>query len=52
LFRMQHCSMATLIGLSMRVKLMRSLPSRFKVCVDRARACSMRHSSSWLLGAD
>eukprot|EP00455_Lapot_gusevi_P001689 TRINITY_DN10644_c0_g1_i1.p1 TRINITY_DN10644_c0_g1~~TRINITY_DN10644_c0_g1_i1.p1 ORF type:complete len:160 (-),score=40.79 TRINITY_DN10644_c0_g1_i1:188-667(-) len=26
-----HCSMATLIGLSMRVKLLRSLPSRFKV---------------------
>lgn len=30
-----HCSMATLIGLCIRVKLMRSLPSRFKV---RARA--------------
>ncbi|CAA6669620.1 unnamed protein product [Spirodela intermedia] len=27
----EHCSMATLIGLSIRVKLMRSLPSRFKV---------------------
>jgi metal-sulfur cluster biosynthetic enzyme len=26
-----HCSMATLIGLSLRVKLLRSLPSRFKV---------------------
>ncbi|KAK9802584.1 hypothetical protein WJX73_007562 [Symbiochloris irregularis] len=26
-----HCSMATLIGLSLRVKLMRSLPPRFKV---------------------
>ncbi|CAL8148900.1 unnamed protein product [Orchesella dallaii] len=26
-----HCSMATLIGLSIRVQLMRSLPSRFKV---------------------
>eukprot|EP00741_Cyanophora_paradoxa_P022739 tig00021501_g21961.t1 len=26
-----HCSMATLIGLSMRVKLLRCLPSRFKV---------------------
>ncbi len=26
-----HCSMATLIGLSMRVKLLRSLPPRFKV---------------------
>lgn len=28
-----HCSMATLIGLSIRVKLLRSLPSRFKVVV-------------------
>eukprot|EP00898_Chlorokybus_atmophyticus_P007209 jgi/Chlat1/748/Chrsp104S01303 len=27
----QHCSMATLIGLCIRVKLMRSLPPRFKV---------------------
>ena len=26
-----HCSMATLIGLSIRVRLMRALPSRFKV---------------------
>ena len=26
-----HCSMATLIGLSIRVKLLRSLPTRFKV---------------------
>ena len=29
----QHCSMATLIGLSLRVKLMRVLPPRFKVDV-------------------
>lgn len=28
-----HCSMATLIGLSIRVQLLRSLPSRFKVGV-------------------
>ena len=28
-----HCSMATLIGLSLRVKLLRSLPPRFKVVV-------------------
>jgi len=28
-----HCSMATLIGLSIRVKLLRSLPPRFKVSV-------------------
>lgn len=27
----EHCSMATLIGLCIRVKLMRSLPSRYKV---------------------
>lgn len=27
----EHCSMATIIGLCLRVKLMRSLPSRFKV---------------------
>ncbi len=30
----QHCSMATLIGLSLRVKLMQTLPSRFKVCTS------------------
>ncbi|RZF44223.1 hypothetical protein LSTR_LSTR003863 [Laodelphax striatellus] len=29
-----HCSMATLIGLSIRVKLLRSLPARFKVLVE------------------
>ncbi|NXG27819.1 MIP18 protein, partial [Dromaius novaehollandiae] len=28
-----HCSMATLIGLSIKVKLIRSLPERFKVDV-------------------
>uniref|UniRef100_A0A914VUN4 MIP18 family-like domain-containing protein n=1 Tax=Plectus sambesii TaxID=2011161 RepID=A0A914VUN4_9BILA len=28
-----HCSMATLIGLAIRVKLLRSLPPRFKVTV-------------------
>lgn len=28
-----HCSMATLIGLSIRVKLLRSLPKRFKITV-------------------
>ena len=28
-----HCSMATLIGLSIRVKLMFSLPDRYKVCI-------------------
>ncbi|XP_063933537.1 MIP18 family protein galla-2-like [Zophobas morio] len=27
----EHCSMATLIGLSIRVQLLRTLPSRFKV---------------------
>ena len=29
-----HCSMATLIGLSIRVKLLRSLPPRFKISVE------------------
>ncbi|XP_076016539.1 cytosolic iron-sulfur assembly component 2B [Genypterus blacodes] len=29
-----HCSMATLIGLSIKVKLLRSLPNRFKVDVQ------------------
>lgn len=29
-----HCSMATLIGLCLRVKLLRSLPSRFKISVQ------------------
>lgn len=29
-----HCSMATLIGLAIRVKLLRSLPDRFKVQVS------------------
>ncbi|CAH1779554.1 unnamed protein product [Owenia fusiformis] len=29
-----HCSMATLIGLSIRVKLLRALPARFKVDVQ------------------
>ena len=29
-----HCSMATLIGLSIRVKLLRSLPARFKVRIE------------------
>ena len=29
-----HCSMATLIGLAIRVKLLRSLPDRFKVSVS------------------
>ncbi|KAL8557861.1 Cytosolic iron-sulfur assembly component 2B [Nucella lapillus] len=29
-----HCSMATLIGLAIRVKLLRALPARFKVDVQ------------------
>ncbi|XP_071723736.1 protein AE7-like [Rutidosis leptorrhynchoides] len=32
----EHCSMATVIGLCLRVKLMRSLPPRFKVCFSVA----------------
>ena len=30
-----HCSMATLIGLSIKVRLLRALPERFKVNVNR-----------------
>lgn len=29
-----HCSMATLIGLSIRVRLLRALPERFKVSLE------------------
>ncbi|GAV64726.1 DUF59 domain-containing protein, partial [Cephalotus follicularis] len=29
----EHCSMATVIGLCLRVKLLRSLPSRYKACI-------------------
>lgn len=29
-----HCSMATLIGLCLRVKLRRSLPTRFKITIN------------------
>lgn len=36
-----HCSMATLIGLSIRVKLLRSLPSRFKVHISACCLLSM-----------
>jgi len=32
-----HCSMATLIGLCIRVKLMRSLPDRFKIDIEVAK---------------
>ena len=39
-----HCSMATLIGLSIRVKLFRSLPPRFKVTKTNAIFC--RHRSN------
>jgi hypothetical protein len=33
-FPHQHCSMATLIGLSIKVKLLRALPPRFKIAVE------------------
>lgn len=40
-----HCSMATLIGLSIKVKLLRSLPNRFKVrmsfCFTHTRVLSL-----------
>ncbi|PKA58847.1 MIP18 family protein [Apostasia shenzhenica] len=32
----EHCSMATVIGLCLRVKLMRSLPSRYKIDIRLA----------------
>ncbi|KAI0509941.1 hypothetical protein KFK09_010541 [Dendrobium nobile] len=32
----EHCSMATIIGLCIRVKLMRSLPSRYKIDIRLA----------------
>lgn len=34
IFDFQHCSMASLIGLSIRVKLLRALPPRFKIKVE------------------
>jgi hypothetical protein len=34
----EHCSMATLIGLCIRTKLLRSLPPRFKVDIQVKRA--------------
>ncbi|KAK2529919.1 hypothetical protein Q9233_006304 [Columba guinea] len=38
-----HCSMATLIGLSIKVKLIRSLPERFKlqVLLDHKQLCGL-----------
>uniref|UniRef100_I1L521 Uncharacterized protein n=1 Tax=Glycine max TaxID=3847 RepID=I1L521_SOYBN len=38
----EHCSMATVIGLCLRVKLMRSLPSRYKsgTWISCNRSCS------------
>jgi metal-sulfur cluster biosynthetic enzyme len=50
-----HCSMATLIGLCIRVRLLRTLPERFKVDVlinpgthqsELAGACVCRHSQT------
>ena len=35
----EHCSMATLIGLCIRVKLLRVLPPRFKVGADAGCTC-------------
>ena len=39
----QHCSMATLIGLSLRVKLLRSLHPRFKVCAALEAVLGTQH---------
>ncbi|NXS03532.1 MIP18 protein, partial [Oxylabes madagascariensis] len=38
-----HCSMATLIGLSIKVKLLRSLPERFKVSNQTPGKARQRH---------
>ena len=50
-----HCSMATLIGLSLRVRLLRSLPDRFKVDIrvkqgshESENSCKMTHVFSHL----
>nr|XP_033335074.1 MIP18 family protein galla-2 isoform X1 [Megalopta genalis] len=40
-----HCSMATLIGLSIRVQLLRTLPSRFKVNVEITPGTHMSESA-------
>ncbi|XP_078438438.1 MIP18 family protein (DUF59) [Wolffia australiana] len=41
----EHCSMAALIGLSIRVKLIRSLPSRFKIDIQVAPGSHATESS-------
>ncbi|XP_020111311.1 protein AE7-like isoform X3 [Ananas comosus] len=38
----EHCSMATIIGLCLRVKLIRSLPSRYKVCCPAVNAILLK----------
>uniref|UniRef100_A0A3Q4H703 Cytosolic iron-sulfur assembly component 2B n=1 Tax=Neolamprologus brichardi TaxID=32507 RepID=A0A3Q4H703_NEOBR len=47
-----HCSMATLIGLSIKVKLLRSLPDRFKVLnkqlADKERVAAALENASLL----
>ncbi|XP_026547378.1 cytosolic iron-sulfur assembly component 2B [Notechis scutatus] len=45
-----HCSMATLIGLSIKVKLIRSLPERFKVSGRRDLGSSAPTQRLFLLG--
>ncbi|GBP95635.1 MIP18 family protein galla-2 [Eumeta japonica] len=40
-----HCSMATLIGLSIRVQLLRALPSRFKVTVEVSEGSHMSENA-------
>ncbi|KAF6737402.1 Mitotic spindle-associated MMXD complex subunit MIP18 [Oryzias melastigma] len=51
-----HCSMATLIGLSIKVKLLRSLPSRFKVgsgfTIKRSHLCSSNETWFFLIQID
>ncbi|XP_069464778.1 cytosolic iron-sulfur assembly component 2B isoform X2 [Ambystoma mexicanum] len=43
-----HCSMATLIGLSIKVKLLRSLPERFKIDVHITPGTHASEHAVWI----
>jgi len=47
----EHCSMATLIGLCIRVKLLRCLPPRFKVDIEVGAPCFSGGGAGWKTGA-
>jgi hypothetical protein len=42
----EHCSMATLIGLCIRVKLLRALPPRFKVRTQMPNNTALLHGTA------